>query len=89
LSRADSCQWVNVWFLQIRSWKSEVGREKLTEHEVAAVAAQEIILRSNLSPLTFPHRRSIPLPRDLSVTANFLRTQNGAKKETPPGGAGL
>jgi hypothetical protein len=24
----------------------------------------------------------------LSVTANFLRPQNGAKKETPPGGAG-
>jgi len=23
----------------------------------------------------------------LSVTANFLRPQNGAKKETPPGGA--
>jgi len=25
----------------------------------------------------------------LSVTANFLRPQTGAKKETPPGGAGL
>jgi hypothetical protein len=39
LSRADSCQWVNVWFLQFRSWKSEVGRKKLTEHEVTAGAA--------------------------------------------------
>jgi len=54
LSRADSCQWVNVWFLQIRSWKSEVGGEKLTEHEVAEVAAHVIIIRSNQSPLTFP-----------------------------------
>jgi len=28
------------------------------------------------------------LPRNLSVTANFLRPQTGFKKETPPGGAG-
>jgi len=54
LSRADSCQWVNGWFLQGRSRKAEVGRKKLTEHEVAEVAAQEITIRSNRSPLTFP-----------------------------------
>jgi len=39
-------------------------------------------------PLDFSGRRSITLPRNLSVTANFLRPQTGAKKETPPGGAG-
>jgi len=32
-------QWVNVWFLHVRSRKSEVGRKKLTEHEVTAGAA--------------------------------------------------
>jgi len=89
LSRADSCQWVNVWFLQGRSGQTEQRGKKLTEHEVAEVAAPGIILRSNQSPLTFPHRRSITLHRNLSVTANFLRPQTGAKKETPPGGAGL
>jgi len=54
LSRADSCQWVNVWFLQGRSGQAEERRKKLTEHEVAAVAATEIVIRSNRSPLTFP-----------------------------------
>jgi len=33
-------------------------------------------------------RISITLPRNLSVTANFLRPQSEAKKETLPGGAG-
>jgi len=54
LSRADSCQWVNVWFLQDRSGQAEERRKKLTEHEVAEVAAQGIIICSNQSPLTFP-----------------------------------
>ena len=45
---------VNVWFLPVRSRKTEVGRKKLTEHEVAEVAAQGIIICSNQSPLTFP-----------------------------------
>ena len=31
---------------------------------------------------------SITLSRNLSVTANFFRTQIGVKKEIPPGGAG-
>jgi len=77
---------VNVWFLQGRGRQAEVRGKKLTEHEVAAVAAYGTILRSNQSPLTFPHRRSITLPRNLSVTANFLRhrliksNQNDHKK---------
>jgi len=54
LSRADSCQWVNVWFLQGGSGQADVGRKKLTEHEVALVAAPKIIIRSNRNPLTFP-----------------------------------
>jgi len=40
-------------------------------------------------PLDVSGRRSIPLPGNLSVTANFLRLQTWAKKETPPGGAGI
>jgi len=54
LSRADSCQWVNVWFLQGSGGQAEERRKKLTEHEVAAVAALKIIIRSNRGPLTFP-----------------------------------
>jgi len=88
LSRADSCQWVNVWFLQGRSGQAEERRKKLTEHEVALVAAQGISYPQQPKPLDVSGRRSIPLPRNLSVTANFLRPQTGAKKETPPGGAG-
>jgi len=45
---------------------------KVTEHEVALVAAPGIIIRSDQSPLTFPIRRSIPLPRNLSVTRYFF-----------------
>jgi len=45
---------VNVWFLQGRSGQAEERRKKLTEHEVAEVAAQGIVIRSNRSPLTFP-----------------------------------
>ena len=88
LSRADSCQRVNVWFLPVRSRMSEVGRKKLTEHEVAAVAAHGISYPQQPKPLDVSGWRSITLHRNLSVTANFLRPQNGAKKETPPGGAG-
>jgi len=54
LSRADSCQWVNVWFLHGSDGQAEERRKKLTEHEVVEVAALEIIIRSNRSPLTFP-----------------------------------
>ena len=34
--------------------RSDETDKKMTEHEVAAVAAQEITIRSNRSPLTFP-----------------------------------
>jgi len=54
LSRADSCQWVNVRFLQGRGGQAVRRRKKLTEHEVAEVAAPGIIIRGNQSPLTFP-----------------------------------
>ena len=54
LRRADSCQWVNVWFLLVSSRKLEVGRKKLTEHEVTAGAAPKISISSTQSPLTFP-----------------------------------
>jgi len=42
LSRADSCQWVNVWFLQGRNGQEEGRSKKLTEHEVPEVAAPGI-----------------------------------------------
>jgi hypothetical protein len=54
LSRADSCQWVNVWFCLRQAQSSDYIREKLTEHEVAEVAAPEILISSYRSPLTFP-----------------------------------
>jgi len=38
---------VNVWFLQGRNGQAGERRKKLTEHEVAAVAAPGIIIRSN------------------------------------------
>jgi len=74
-------------------YKAEVDkvverRKKLTEHEVALVAAQGISYPRQPKPLDVSGWRSITLPRNLSVTANFLRTQTGIKKETPPGGAG-
>jgi len=72
LSRADSCQWVNVWFLPVRSRKSEDGRKKLTEHEVALVTAHRTIVRSNQSPLTFPGGDQYLCPVNLSVTMYFL-----------------
>jgi len=50
LSRADSCQWVNVSFIR----KSLKTKAKVTEHEVAMVAAPGSIIRSDQSPLTFP-----------------------------------
>jgi len=62
LSRADSCQWVNVWFLQGRSRESEAEREKLTEHEVAEVAAPGISYPQQPKPLDVSGWRSITLP---------------------------
>jgi hypothetical protein len=68
---------VNVWFLQDRSAQAEERRKKLTEHEVALVAAPGIIICSDRSPLTFPGGDpSIDgLPWNLSVTAYFLYHQ--------------
>ena len=89
LSRADSCHWVNVWFLQGSGEQAEGRSKKLTEHEVAEVAALEINIAATGAPWRF--RPAINnFDRNLSVTANFLRTQTimGLKKETPPGGAG-
>jgi len=69
LSRADSCQWVNVSFIRYRIYTNG----KVTEHEVALVAAYGTIIRSDQGPLTFPIRRSIPLPRKFECNKVFLR----------------
>jgi len=45
---------VNVWFLQGSGGQAVKRRKKLTEHEVAEVAAPGTIICSNQSPLTFP-----------------------------------
>jgi hypothetical protein len=42
LSRADSCQWVNVWFCFRQAQAPDYIRQKLTEHEVTAGAAPKI-----------------------------------------------
>jgi len=80
---------VNVWFCLRQTQAPDYIGQKLTEHEVTAGAAPNISISSTQSPLTFPHRRSITLLPNLSVTAIFLRPQTGVKKETPPGGAGV
>ena len=54
LSRADSCQWVNVWFCLPQARAPDYIGQKLTEHEVTAGAAPKISISSTQSPLTFP-----------------------------------
>jgi hypothetical protein len=44
LSRADSCQWVNVWFCLRQAQSPDYIREKLTEHEVTAGAAPKKLI---------------------------------------------
>jgi len=86
LSRADSCQWVNVWFCLRQTQPFDYIRKKLTEHEVTMGAAPEILPLQHPKSLDISGRRSITLLRNLSVTANFLRFQIGVKKEPPPCG---
>ena len=64
LSRADSCQG--------RMSVSAFRGLKMTEHEVTGGDAPKVIICITGRPLTFPIRRSILLPENLSVTANFL-----------------
>ena len=47
-------------------------KAKVTEHEVALVAAYGTIIRSNQSPLTFPGGDQYLCPVNLSVTRYFL-----------------
>jgi len=68
LSRADSCQWVNVSFIRNRQKRIE----KVTEHEVALVAAPGTIVCSDQGPLTFPGGDQYLCPVNLSVTRYFL-----------------
>jgi len=61
-------------------YKAEVDkvverRKKLTEHEVAEVAAPGISYPQQPKPLDVSGWRSITLPSNLSVTANFLYHQ--------------
>jgi hypothetical protein len=54
LSRADSSQWANVWFLPGRSRKAEVVSKKLTEREATGGDAPIVYICITGRPLTFP-----------------------------------
>jgi len=70
--------------LEVRSGKEKADRTRSGE---GCCSENNHALQPK--PLDVSGWRSIPLRRNLSVIANFLRPQTGVKKETPPGGAGI
>ena len=71
-----------------QNWTGRREKEKADQTRSGGGCCSENNSPQQPKPLDVSGRRSITLPHNLSVTANFLRPQTWAKKETPPGGVG-
>jgi len=64
-----------------RKWTGRCGKEKADRTRSGFGCCSENNHTQQPKPLDVSGWRSITLPRNLSVTANFLRTQSGVKKK--------